>query len=204
MLDTHARKYVQPAIDVAAIALIKLKLTPTNVTMISLVVGLGSVAALFTQRLILAVILLWLSGLFDALDGTVARKTDSSSNIGAFLDICFDRIIELGIIIGLAFIQPDLGLMLVILTSTIVMSLTIFLTVSSFAKNNGKKSFYYQAGLAERSEGFIFFSLMIIWPQMRMVIGYIFAITVLITAIQRFYEGIRILRSQNNEEDNYD
>jgi CDP-diacylglycerol--glycerol-3-phosphate 3-phosphatidyltransferase len=197
MIDTHARKYFQPAIGVAASGLIKLKISPIKITITSLVIGLGSVLALFTNNLWLAVLLLWLSGLFDALDGTVARETKTTSDLGAFLDITFDRIIELGIIIALVFLQPNLGMMLVILTSMIVMSLTIFLTVSSFAKNNSKKSFYYQAGLAERTEGFIFFSLMIIWVEMRMIIGYIFAVTVLITAIQRFLEGFKMLKQQD-------
>ena len=88
--------------------------------------------------------------------------------------------------------------MLVVLTASIVMSLTIFLTVSSFAKNNGNKAFYYQAGMAERTEGFIFFTLMILWVDMRLIIGYIFALVVVITAVQRFYEGIKILKDNSN------
>jgi CDP-diacylglycerol--glycerol-3-phosphate 3-phosphatidyltransferase len=197
MIDTYARKYFQPVISIAANGLIKLKISPIKITIISLVVGLASVLALFNRNLWLSVLLLWFSGLFDALDGTVARETKTTSDLGAFLDITFDRIIELGIIIVLVYLQPNLGMMLVILTSMIVMSLTIFLTVSSFAKNNSKKSFYYQAGLVERTEGFIFFSLMIIWMDMRMVIGYIFAVTVFITAIQRFLEAVKILKQQN-------
>ena len=200
MLDTHARKNVQPGIDYLADILIKHHLKPTDITIISLIIGLISIVAILNQHFIIAVLLLWLSGLFDALDGTVARKTKATSQLGAFLDICFDRIVEVGIIISLVIIQPELGTMLVILTTTIVLSLTIFLTVSSFAQNNGKKAFYYQAGLAERSEGFVFFTLMILLVNYRTIIGYLFAITVLITAIQRFYEGIKILNTLKRKE----
>ena len=198
MIDTHGRKYVQPGFDKGANLLIKLGLTPIKVTFIALIIGIVSIVFLLLGELIGAVILLWISGIFDVLDGTVARKTHKESELGAFLDITFDRILELGIIVSLAIINPNLRLMLVILTASIVMSLTIFLTVSSFAKNNGKKAFYYQAGIAERTEGFIFFTLMILWGDMRMLIGYIFAFAVLFTAIQRFFEGVRILKDKKN------
>lgn len=139
MIDTHGRKYVQPAFDKFAKVLIKLNLPPIKITLLALIIGLCSIAALFAGRLWLSAILLGISGIFDVLDGTVARAKNSSCYFGAFLDITFDRLIEIGIIIGLVFIEPELGTMLVVLTSAIVMSLTIFLTVSSFAKNNGEK-----------------------------------------------------------------
>lgn len=194
MLDTKARKYVQPVFDRLADGLIRIKMTPIKTTFTAFFAGLGAVLALVVGLNILAVILLWLSGLLDVLDGTIARKTDTSSQLGAFLDIVFDRIVELGIILGLVAVQPYLGTMLVVLTIAIVLSMTIFLTVSSFASNNGEKSFYYQAGVAERTEGFIFFTLMILWVDQRLVIGYIFAALIYMTAGQRFLEGIRILR----------
>lgn len=194
MIDTHGRKYVQPLFDKLADGLIKLKLTPIHVTIIAFAIGIVSNIVLYFGYYIVAVTLLWLSGLFDVLDGTVARKTGHSSDLGAFLDITFDRIIEIGIIIALALSQPELSTMLVVLASSIVITMTIFLTVGNFAENKGKKSFYYQAGVAERTEGFIFFSLMILVSQYRIVIGYVFAATILFTAGQRFVEGIKLLK----------
>ena len=60
-------------------------------------------------------------------------------------------------------------------------------------KKKGVKSFYYQAGVAERSEGFIFFSLMILIPSYLGIITNIFSILIIITAIQRFLEAKRLL-----------
>lgn len=194
MLDTHARKYMQPVFNKAADGLIKLKLTPIHVTLIAFAIGLVSHISLYLGYLIPAALLLWLSGLFDVLDGTVARKTGQSSDLGAFLDITFDRIIEVGIIIVLALTDSSLTTMLVFLASSIVITMTVFLTVGNFAENRGKKAFYYQAGVAERTEGFIFFTLMILLPEYRLLIGYIFAGVIFFTALQRFVEGIRILK----------
>ena len=39
MLDTHARKYVNPIIELGAKFLLKLKLTPNNVTILALLLG---------------------------------------------------------------------------------------------------------------------------------------------------------------------
>lgn len=194
MLDTHGRKYVQPLFNKAADGLIKLKLSPIHVTLIAFLIGLVSNVVLYLGYYLVAVLLLWLSGLFDVLDGTIARKTGQSSDLGAFLDITFDRMVEIGIIIALALSDPSLSTMLVFLASSIVITMTIFLTVGNFAENRGKKSFYYQAGVAERTEGFIFFSLMILIPTYRTEIGYVFAAVILFTALQRFIEGIKILK----------
>ena len=73
------------------------------------------------------------------------------------------------------------------------MSMTIFLTVGALSEKKGVKSFYYQAGVAERSEGFIFFSLMILIPSYLGIITNIFSILIIITAIQRFFEAKRLL-----------
>lgn len=200
MLDTHGRKYVQPIFDRIAMVLINMGLSPVRITIIAFVIGMGAVITLLFGQSLIAVILLWLSGLFDVLDGTVARKLNQSSNLGAFLDITFDRIVELGLIVALVSIQPELGQMLVFLTASIVLSMTIFLTVGNFAKNSTKKSFYYQAGVAERTEGFILFTAMMLLPQYRMYIGYIFAGMILFTACQRFMDGIRILKNDETKD----
>ena len=73
------------------------------------------------------------------------------------------------------------------------MSMTIYLTVGALSEKKGVKSFYYQAGVAERSEGFIFFSLMILIPSYLGIITNIFSILIIITAIQRFLEAKRLL-----------
>lgn len=71
--------------------------------------------------------------------------------------------------------------------------MTIFLTVGALSEKKGVKSFYYQAGVVERSEGFIFFSLMILIPSYLGIITNIFSILIIITAIQRFLEAKRLL-----------
>ena len=193
MLDTHARKYVNPIIELGAEFLLKLKLTPNNVTILALLLGVSTSIFLYFDMQIIAVTLLWVSGYLDAVDGAMARRSNSSSSFGTLLDIVSDRIIEVSIVLVLGLKFVDVRYNLIVLTVCILMSMTIFLTVGALSEKKGVKSFYYQAGVAERSEGFIFFSLMILIPSYLGIITNIFSILIIITAIQRFLEAKRLL-----------
>ena len=193
MLDTHARKYVNPIIELGAKFLLKLKLTPNNVTILALLLGIATSIFLYFDMQIIAVILLWVSGYLDAVDGAMARRSNSSSSFGTLLDIVSDRIVEVSIVLVLGLKFVDVRYNLIVLTVCILMSMTIFLTVGALSEKKGVKSFYYQAGVAERSEGFIFFSLMILIPSYLGIITNIFSILIIITAIQRFLEAKRLL-----------
>ena len=70
--------------------------------------------------------------------------------------------------------------------------MTIFLTVGALSQNKGSKSFYYP-GVAERTEGFIFFTIMMLMPNNVGLISNIFAILIVITALQRMIEARRLL-----------
>lgn len=193
MLDTHARKYVNPIIELGAKFFLKLKLTPNNVTILALLLGLATSIFLYFDMQIIAVIVLWISGYLDAVDGAMARRSNSSSSFGTLLDIVSDRIVEVSMVLVLGFKFADVRYNLMVLTVCILMSMTIFLTVGALSEKKGVKSFYYQAGVAERSEGFIFFSLMILIPSYLGIITNIFSVLIIITAIQRFFEAKRLL-----------
>ena len=61
MLDTHARKYLNPIIELGAKFLLKLNLTPNNVTILALLIGVSTSIFLYFDMQISAVILLWVS-----------------------------------------------------------------------------------------------------------------------------------------------
>ena len=193
MLDTHARKYVNPIIELGAKFLLRLKLTPNNVTILALLLGISTSIFLYFDMQIIAVTLLWVSGYLDAVDGAMARRSNSSSSFGTLLDIVSDRIVEVSIVLVLGLKFVDVRYNLIVLTVCILMSMTIFLTVGALSEKKGVKSFYYQAGVAERSEGFIFFSFMILIPSYLGIITNIFSVLIIITAIQRFLEAKRLL-----------
>ena len=194
MLDTYGRKYFNPLIDLGAKLFSKLNLKPNHITVLALIFGIISAILIYFDKLILSIIILWISGYLDSVDGAMARMKGESSSWGTLLDVTFDRIVELGMILVLAFKFPKSRLALLFLTMTILISMTIFLTVGALSKNNGVKSFRYQAGVAERSEGFIFFSLMILFSSSYLnTLINLFSFIILITIIQRTLEAKRLL-----------
>lgn len=202
MLDTHARKIFNPIFSKIARLMIDIGLSANQITFIAFVIGILSAVALYFNRYLLSFLLLWLSGLFDAVDGEVARQTNKKSLIGAQLDIVSDRIVELAFIWAIAFRHNEVLYELLFLVSMILISMTVFLTTGMIAKNNTKKSFYYQSGLMERTEGFIMFSIMIIFREKMRLVIIIYAILILITIIQRLVETVKINREVGNEENN--
>lgn len=90
---------------------------------------------------------------------------------------------------------PDARFLLLLLTASIVVSMTIFLTVGALTEKKGMKSFYYQAGLAERTEGFILFTLMILLPQWLLWLTALFFVVEIVTALQRMMEARKILKA---------
>jgi phosphatidylglycerophosphate synthase len=192
MLDTHARKHVQPIFEKTADFLLKRGFTADGVTKIAFVIGMSSGLLIYLDQPIWAVIALWFSGFLDAVDGTMARKTKTSS-WGTLLDISFDRLVEISVILGLAFRFPDAMWVLLLLSASIIIAMTVFLTVGALSEKQGTKSFYYQAGLAERTEGFILFTLMIVFSPYLIAITLIFIAVQIFTIFQRLAEAKRIL-----------
>lgn len=192
MLDTHARKHIQPVFDTTADFLLKKGFTADGVTKIAFAIGMSSGLLIYLDQPIWAVIALWFSGFLDAVDGTMARKTKTSS-WGTLLDISFDRLVEISVILGLAFRYPESMWVLLLLSVSIIVAMTVFLTVGALSEKQGTKSFYYQAGLGERTEGFILFTLMIVFSPYLIAITLIFIAMQIFTIFQRMAEAKRIL-----------
>ncbi|MGL6185287.1 MAG: CDP-alcohol phosphatidyltransferase family protein [Clostridium chrysemydis] len=195
MLDTYGRKYVNPLINLGAKAFLKLKFTPNLVTVIALITGILAAFLNFYGNIIIALLLLWISGYLDSVDGAMARKLGLTTPFGTLLDITFDRLVELSIIISIALKYENTRIYLLFLLSSILISMTIFLIVGALSKNNGIKSFRYQAGVAERTEGFIMFSLiMCLEGNYKIITINIFTIIILITIFQRIIEAKKLLK----------
>lgn len=195
MLDTHGRKYVEPIIESVANVFINRNISANKVTVLAFVLGISSGIWMLMGEPLIATAVLWISGLLDAVDGAIARKTGTSSSWGALMDITFDRIVELSVIISLAVLYPQARLVLIMLTGSIIISMTVFLTVGALSKNTKNKAFYYQAGLAERTEGFIMSSLMMLFSNHIIIITIVYFLAILFTAGQRLKEAYELLKN---------
>jgi len=83
-----------------AAALGRLGLTPNGLTLIGLVLILITAVVLALGYTTWGGVLFLLSGIFDALDGTLARLANRKTRFGAFLDSTCDRYADAAILIG--------------------------------------------------------------------------------------------------------
>ena len=86
-----------------------LGLSPNAVSLLGLVVAGGSAYLLSTGRFWAGGIVLLASGLFDLLDGALARHTGRVSRFGALLDSTLDRVSEAVVLVGLLVYYLDTG-----------------------------------------------------------------------------------------------
>ncbi|MGL6120621.1 MAG: CDP-alcohol phosphatidyltransferase family protein, partial [Fusobacteriaceae bacterium] len=184
MLDTHSRKFIQPIIEKIGDFFIEHKYSANEVTTIALIVGCSSGILAYLGLNILAVIVLWISGILDVVDGTIARKKGSTP-FGTVMDITFDRIVEISVILGLALSHKDSMVWMLLLTCSIIISMTVFLTTGIMSNKKSEKSFYYQSGVVERTEAFILLSLMLIFINYLNILAIVFFLGVTFTAGQR-------------------
>jgi len=81
--------------------LVKSRLKPNALTWIALTVSIIAAGAIATNKLLIGGFLVLLSGLFDILDGALARLTNQATRFGALLDSTFDRISDAIVFLGL-------------------------------------------------------------------------------------------------------
>ncbi|MDE4955268.1 CDP-alcohol phosphatidyltransferase, partial [Francisella tularensis subsp. holarctica] len=82
--------------------------------------------------------------------------------------------------------QLDIAWVGLLMMMSIIVCISSFLLVGIFSQKESSKIFYYSPGLIERAETFIFFILMILFPNILVVLGLIYTLLVLWTTLYRF------------------
>ncbi len=186
MLDTKARSLIDRPIETMAKILEKFSLKPNHITIIAFLVGLLASCFIAIDKIWLSIMLLWLSGLFDVLDGQVARLTNMSSKSGALLDMILDRMVEGFFVLGIVIANPNMNIPVILFLIIVIFNFSTFLAAGALIPNTGKKSIHYDVGLIERTETFIFFTLAALLPEYRIIIFMVLNSLILFTGTRRF------------------
>ena len=192
MLDSNGRKYIQPVFDSIARTCLRVGIGANTLTVIGMLVGVAAALLVLKEHAVAGFAVLWLSGLIDAADGTLARMTKPSP-LGAILDITFDRVVEIAVILALAYNHPDARFLLVLLAGIIAIAMSLFLSIGAAVANQSVKSFHYAPGLGERTEAFICLSMMILDGERLTLWTWVFICVIAFTMAQRLYHAWRIL-----------
>jgi phosphatidylglycerophosphate synthase len=176
------------------------RVSANQITIFGFVLGVGCFLAIATNSLTAALILLGLNRLADGLDGAVARA-QSPSELGAYLDIVADFALWGLLPIGFIILDSDNSVAAAVLLSSFSMSMTVFLAFAIMAEKRGletdaqgRKSFFYVAGLAEGTETIAFFAIVIIWPGAFIPAAFVYAGIVYVSVIGRVASSYSILR----------
>ncbi|NGX34550.1 MAG: Inner membrane protein YnjF [Candidatus Anoxychlamydiales bacterium] len=197
MLDSNFRNPYQKILinPLLKLKFIK-KIEPNFITILSTFFGILSFFLIISARNYLAIFTLLISGYFDTLDGSIARITQNSSDIGSVLDIFSDRVVEMSIIIALFLVDPiNRSFLSILMIASSYLCITSFLVVGIFFQNSSEKSFHYSAGIIERTEAFIFFILMIAFGKYFKILALTFSLLVFITAFIRIFEFIKFYKN---------
>jgi archaetidylinositol phosphate synthase len=194
MIDTKMRSSVQPFLNHMARPFVRLGISPNLITAVAFLLGVLAGASVAFGLLLPALVLLWISGLLDVLDGTVARLTNRTSPVGAYLDLIFDRLVEASIVIGFVIRMPEIHMAALVFLTSVIFNFSTFMVAGALFPNKGEKSMHYDVGIAERTETFLVFSLMMLLPLHASLVLWVFSGIVFLTGGIRFYRTLRAPR----------
>lgn len=123
-----------------------------------------------------------LAGLFDTLDGAVARQSDRMSKFGAFLDSTLDRFSESAIFVGILFFYATAGAFYEVLLAGVALSFSL-LTSYARARAEGL-GIECSVGLLERPERVLLISILSLLGFMTVGVTLV-AAGALVTTVQR-------------------
>jgi phosphatidylglycerophosphate synthase len=163
-------------------------ITPNALTIINLVLNIAAAYVIATNHLILGGVLVLVSGLFDLLDGALARFTKQTTKFGAILDSTVDRVSEAATLCGLLiWYIPQEGASLKIVLIFIVL-IGSFLVSYVRARAEGL-GWQCQVGLFTRAERVIVLAIGLIisriWIHSVFVALCVLAVFVFVTVVQR-------------------
>jgi phosphatidylglycerophosphate synthase len=191
MLDSRLRPIIDPPLDALGARLARIGLTANQVTLAGGAVGIAAGVAIGYQHYLIGLALLLFSRLFDGLDGAIARAT-RQTDFGGYLDIVSDFAFYIAVPIGFGFAaSANLPFALILVGSFTLTGISFLAYAVMAAKQgreteaHGKKSFFYNSGLAEGTETIITFVLMCLMPQYFTIIAAIYSAMCVVTVFQR-------------------
>jgi CDP-diacylglycerol--glycerol-3-phosphate 3-phosphatidyltransferase len=123
-IPSGVRRVFRQMLEPLARGLLALRVSPNTLTLIGLVPAVAAGFVFARGMVRWGGVLVGISGLFDLLDGLVARVGKKQTDIGALLDSTLDRFAEIAIFIGLAMLFREtatlFGVMLALAGSLMV------------------------------------------------------------------------------------
>ena len=191
MLDARLRPLIDPPLNAAGRVIARSGLGANAVTLAGIVLALAAGLALAEGHVGQGLVLIVLNRLLDGLDGAVARATQTT-DFGGYLDIVGDFVFYVAVPVGFGMASPANLVPALVLVATFALTGTSFLAFAMLAAKrgmstmaHGRKSFFYNTGLAEGTETIACFVGMCLLPDHFAPIALGYAGLCVLTVIQR-------------------
>lgn len=102
LVSPTIRARVRDGVEPIARLFGRVGLTPNALTLIGFAIAIVAAAAAASQMWLWAGVLVAFGAVFDLFDGALARATNTTSRLGAFMDSTFDRLGEVAVYLGIA------------------------------------------------------------------------------------------------------
>jgi CDP-diacylglycerol---glycerol-3-phosphate 3-phosphatidyltransferase len=168
-----------------------MRVRPDTLTVIGWTLALGAAVLFGLGYARVAGLVMLLGGLFDALDGAVARETNRMSSFGAFLDSTLDRLSEAAVFVGLIFYYASANRPYEALLAGVAMTFSL-LTSYTRARAEGL-NINCEVGLLERAGRVVILSVLSIAGLPTMGLALV-AAGALVTTAQRIHHVHRATR----------
>lgn len=96
-LRPRLQQHIEPFLD----RFVRLRLTPNQLSLLSLLFGLACAALFASHHFFLGALLLFASAVLDLADGAVARLTHRHSCFGAVFDWIVDKYVDAAVLLGI-------------------------------------------------------------------------------------------------------
>jgi archaetidylinositol phosphate synthase len=171
-------------------------------TILALLAGVVGGIAFARGAVMPGLVALAVSALLDAIDGTIARECAAPSALGGVLDLSADRVVEVFVIVGIAWRDPVMYFPAMVLVASWYVNITVFLAVGAALERRGPKLIEYPPGILERTEAIIFFAVLAVVEATAIlrplgpILAYAMTALEVATSAQRMMFGVRLLREQ--------
>lgn len=194
---TIARSITTPFLS----ALSKSRLKPNTLTWLGLVISLIAAYTIATNHLVIAGFLVLIAGLFDILDGALARVTSQSTRFGALLDSTFDRLTDAVLLLGVAFLYLKAGEELNVILAFLAL-IGSFLTSYVRARAEGL-GIACSVGLFTRAERIIILALGLFLDQLLIALAVLTALAFLTVGQRVIYVWQKTKMAKNQGGDKW-
>lgn len=126
------------------------KIHPNVLTFIGLLINVGAAVLLGMGRFTAAGLVIIGAGIFDMVDGRVARQTNQVTKFGGFFDSVLDRYSDLGLLMGLLVYYASINRYFYVVLTAVVMTASVMI---SYARSRAENIIpLCKVGFMERPE----------------------------------------------------